>query len=327
MGEDRISGYVKGLLEVADGVHAYLQPDGGWGWSNAGLIAGADASLLVDTLFDLPLTAEMLQSMAPITCKKPISTVVNTHANGDHCYGNQLVAGDGVAIVASTAAASEMDETPPALLAGLVAMARATPGELGDFVVDAFGAFEFDGIEPTPPTETFSGSLTIRAGDRPVELREVGPAHTSGDVIAWLPDERVLFSGDILFIGGTPIMWAGPASRWIEACHSIEALNPSVIVPGHGPLAKLEDVAAVARYLAFVETAVIERHRVGMDPVQITRDLDDAVHNSEFAHWRDRERLAINVETVLRTAYLEHEPATLIELFERMASLRAFRGK
>ena len=103
--------YTKGLHELGDGCFAYLQPDGGWGWSNAGLVVGDGQSLLVDTLFDLHLTAEMLDAMAPHTAAAPISHVVNTHANGDHCYGNQLVAG--AEIIASTAAAEEMGEVPP----------------------------------------------------------------------------------------------------------------------------------------------------------------------------------------------------------------------
>src|SRR5580658_2181388 len=84
--------YDKGLHEVADGVWAYLQPDGGWGWSNAGLVTGGGHALLVDTLFDLKLTAEMLDDMRRTTPEATrIGTVVNTHANGDHCFGNELV--------------------------------------------------------------------------------------------------------------------------------------------------------------------------------------------------------------------------------------------
>ena len=104
--------YTKGLHEVGDEVWAYLQPDGGWGWSNAGLITGGGASLLVDTLFDLKLTSEMLESMRHATpAAGRIGTVVNTHANGDHCYGNALVAG--AEIVASKNCADEMMELPP----------------------------------------------------------------------------------------------------------------------------------------------------------------------------------------------------------------------
>src|SRR3954467_11115499 len=94
------------FVEVADDCHAYLQPDGGWGWSNAGLIVGDGASLLVDTLFDLRLTQRLLDSMAAITLIAPIGQVVNTHVNGDHCYGNALVAG--AEVIASSATAHEM---------------------------------------------------------------------------------------------------------------------------------------------------------------------------------------------------------------------------
>ena len=103
-----------GLYEVADGVWAYLQPDGSWGYSNAGLVAGEGTSLLVDTLFDLKLTQAMLDAMEGVTATKPIDTVVNTHANGDHCYGNQLVRD--ARIIASDAALEEMDDVPPPLL-------------------------------------------------------------------------------------------------------------------------------------------------------------------------------------------------------------------
>ena len=84
--------YTKGLKDLGNGLHAWLQPDGGWGWSNAGLITDGDQSLLVDTLFDMHLTADMLKAMQDATGLKPrdIGTIVNTHANGDHCLGDQL---------------------------------------------------------------------------------------------------------------------------------------------------------------------------------------------------------------------------------------------
>src|SRR3954447_9563540 len=100
------------LVEVGDDCHAYLQGDGGWGWSNAGLIVGDGTSMLVDTLFDLRLNAEMLTAMDAVTAAAPLATGVNRHANGDHCYGNELVRG--AEIVASSAAADEMSHVPPA---------------------------------------------------------------------------------------------------------------------------------------------------------------------------------------------------------------------
>src|SRR6202051_4382715 len=99
--------YVKGLHDVGEGLHAYLQPDGGWGWSNAGLVSDGEQTLLVDTLFDLTLTEEMLRAMRDaVPAAARIDTLVNTHANGDHCYGNQLIRE--ARIVASARAAAEV---------------------------------------------------------------------------------------------------------------------------------------------------------------------------------------------------------------------------
>ncbi len=105
--------YTRGLHGLGNAVYAYLQPDGSWGWSNAGLIVDGEASLLVDTLFDLKLTQEMLDTMRrSVPAAAHIDLVVNTHANGDHCYGNQLVAD--AQIIASKHTAEEMTELPPA---------------------------------------------------------------------------------------------------------------------------------------------------------------------------------------------------------------------
>jgi alkyl sulfatase BDS1-like metallo-beta-lactamase superfamily hydrolase len=88
--------YHKGLHDLGQGCHAWLQHDGGWGWSNVGLITGSGTSLLVDTLFDLNFTAEMLAVFAPVTDRHPLATLVNTHSDTDHFFGNELVAAQGV---------------------------------------------------------------------------------------------------------------------------------------------------------------------------------------------------------------------------------------
>ena len=101
--------YTKGLHDLGNSVYAYLQPDGSWGWSNAGLITDGEASLLIDTLFDVKLTQEMLDTMRrSVSAASHIDMVVNTHANGDHCYGNQLVSD--AQIIASKKTANEIVE-------------------------------------------------------------------------------------------------------------------------------------------------------------------------------------------------------------------------
>jgi glyoxylase-like metal-dependent hydrolase (beta-lactamase superfamily II) len=274
-----------------------LQPDGSWGYSNAGLVAGGDSSLLVDTLFDLRLTRVMLEEMHRVIDRRPIGVVVNTHANGDHCYGNQLLRG--ARIVASQAAAREMDEVPPSLLHTLKQLDLGEDGNR--FVADAFGPFRFDDIELTPPTETFTGSTTIEIGVRDIVLEEVGPAHTAGDVIAWAPDSRVVFTGDILFLGSTPIIWAGPIGNWLAACRHIRNLSPDVVVPGHGPISDVDGVAQVERYLEWLQRETRERHQAGLSVLDAAWDID----LGEYNEWGDRERTVVNVDAI----YAELDPA------------------
>jgi glyoxylase-like metal-dependent hydrolase (beta-lactamase superfamily II) len=296
------------LHEVGDRVWAYLDDRATWGYSNAGLIGGERSSLLVDTLFDLRMTRAMLDAMAPITATRGIATVLNTHANGDHCYGNQLLRD--ARIIASDASANEMDDVPPPLLH---AFKQLDLGEQGNqLVADAFGPFRFDDIEATLPNETFSGSLTVEVGGRPVALEEVGPAHTRGDVIAWVPDARVVFTGDILFIGSTPIVWAGPVDNWIAACRRIRDLKAAVIVPGHGPLTDAGGVQQVEGYLEWLRRESVKRHDAGMEVVETAWDLD----LGEYADWADAERIVVNVDAV----YAELDPA-----HTRMNAVTAFR--
>jgi glyoxylase-like metal-dependent hydrolase (beta-lactamase superfamily II) len=310
--------YTKGLHELGDGLYAWLAPDGSWGWSNAGLVADGGASLLVDTLFDLPLTREMLAAMraAEPRAAAQIDVLVNTHANGDHCFGNELVGG--AEIVASKAAAAEMGETPPEALAGMVKALGGADTALGRFVREAFGAFQFEGIRLTPPTRTFEGRLELRVGGKRVELLEVGPAHTRGDVLVHLPAERVVWSGDILFVEGTPIVWEGPVSNWIAACERILAMDAAVVVPGHGPITDRRGVLAVKAYLEHLLREARARFEAGMDAWSAARDID----LGEFADWRDAERLAVNVDTIYRELGAAG-PRNLMELFGRMAELRA----
>lgn len=303
--------FERGLVEIGDGCHAYLQPDGSWGWSNAGLVVGDGASLLVDTLFDLVLTGAMLDAMSNLTRTAPIASLVNTHANGDHCYGNQLV--DGAEIISSTAAAHEMTEVPPSMLAAL----NAAPGEVGDLFRSFFGDFQFDGIELRLPTRTFDGRLDIEVGGRVIELVEVGPAHTAGDVIAVVPEARTVYTGDILFIGGTPIVWAGPLSNWVAACDYILGLDVDTIVPGHGPLTDKKGVADVRDYLSFVDREATARHAAGVDAFDAARDI--ARQLGDFSQWGEFGRVSVNVETVYRSLDHAHESPDVVEQFRRMS--------
>jgi glyoxylase-like metal-dependent hydrolase (beta-lactamase superfamily II) len=312
--------YRKGLHDLGNGTYAWLAPDGSWGWSNAGLVVDGNRSLLVDTLFDLPLTREMLDAMrdAEPGAARRIDALVNTHANGDHCYGNQLV--EGAEIIASAATAEEMAEVTPEAMAALMRAVAEMPTPLGRFVKHCFDPFEFEGIEMTPPTRTFEGQMTLRVGDKAVDLIQVGPAHTRGDVLVHVPDDRTVFTGDILFIDGTPIMWAGPVQNWIDACQRITEMDVETVVPGHGPITDPGGAAAVKEYLEYVRDQARKRYDAGLDAFEAARDIA----LGDYASWGDAERIAVNVDCLYREFSGDDSPTDAPTLFGRMAELGGF---
>jgi cyclase len=303
------------LLEVGSDLYAYVQRDGGWGWSNAGLVVGGESSLLVDTLFDLRLTGEMLAVMRrAVPAAAHIETLVNTHGDSDHTYGNQLLAG--ARIVASEHAAQQMGELPPQAMAQLVEQAPAM-GELGAFFLECFGAFDFRGVELRLPSETFTESLTLQVGERELRLIEVGPAHTRGDILVHVASERVLFCGDILFSGAHPIVWAGPVSNWIAVCDRILAMDVETIVPGHGPPASPDAVRELKAYFEYLYEQARERRAAGMSALQAAR----AIGLDRWAQWGNRERVVVNIASIYAELDGDREGPNPLAAFEQMAAL------
>lgn len=290
--------YRKGLHDLGNGCHAWLLPDGSWGWSNSGLITGSGTSLMVDTLFDLNLTREMLEGIRPVTENHPLATLVNTHSDGDHVFGNQLLAERDVEIIASKPAADLMTQEAVAAIANT----KKASGALGEFARHIFGPFDFDGIVATGPDRTFEGQESLDVGGREVRLIQVGPAHTPGDTLVYVPDARLLYAGDILFVGGTPIAWAGPIDRWIAALDQILDMDVDTILPGHGPASGKPEVSAMRDYLVFVQDEARRRYEDGLT----VDEAIDSIDLGEYAKVPEFGRIAQNVLNV----YQQLDPTT-----------------
>ena len=301
--------YTRGLHEVADRVWAWILPDGGYGWSNAGLVAGDGASLLVDTLFDLALTREMLTAMKAITDRAPITDALITHSNGDHTHGNQLLDGS-VRIIAAEGTAEEIAHV---MAPEMLAMAQtANLGPIATpYARDRFGHFDFSGIKLRNADQTFDHHLTIEVGGRQINMLNLGPAHTAADSVVHVPDAGVLFGGDLLFIGCTPIVWAGPIANWVAACDAMIALDAPTVVPGHGPITDPDGIRAVRGYLAHVAEQAEAAYRKGLSWAEAA----DTIDLGEYASWLDAERVVVNVYQ----RYRELDPNT--PLLEIMALL------
>lgn len=289
------SDYTRGLHLLARDTFAYLSPPGTWGWSNCGLVISGAQALLIDTQFTVPLTRELLNAIEAQCPGAEVATVVTTHANGDHCWGNQLL--DAAEIIGSAAVAHGMaHEVQPEELAALSGPdSPDTP--LGDYMRRHFGVFDFTGVRVTPPTRTFTDRLDVPVGDRAVELIEVGPAHTDGDVIVHVPDVGVVYAGDILFIGGHPIMWTGPVDNWIVACDRILATGADRIVPGHGPVTDPAGVQTFRGYLEWVAQRAEQAYAAGLPYWEAG---SPSAIPPAYARWGNPERLVITMAAAYR---------------------------
>lgn len=298
--------YAAGLQELADGVHAWIQPNGAWGESNAGLVLGDGASALVDTLWDQRLTRAMLDAMAPLTAAAPIALAVNTHSDGDHWWGNAELPAAAEIVTSAASLDAMRREEPPHGLARMRRLSNALrrmpgpAGAIGRYVGPMLAPFDFDGVTLRFPGRSFSGRATERVGGRTLELIEVGPAHTAGDLIVNLPGTGVVFGADILFFGITPAMWAGPVTNWLTALDLLDGLDADQFVPGHGPVGGRAEIAALRDYWTWLSEGVARHRATGRSAMQAARELIREPAFRQFRDWGEAERIAINATTIHR---------------------------
>jgi glyoxylase-like metal-dependent hydrolase (beta-lactamase superfamily II) len=306
--------YAEGLYNLGKGCYAWMVPNGSWGESNAGLVVGKGQSLLIDTLWDLDYTGVMLDAMGKITSKAPIRTVINTHSDGDHFWGNELL-GD-AEIITSQASLDDMTSTKPKSMILLERIGKVMSAvkvfdgdKAGNWFQQMVAPYDFGAVTLTPARRAFEGGLTLDVGGRKVECIEVGPAHTAGDLIVFVPHARLVYTADILFIGSTPVMWAGPVENWLAALHLLETMDADTFVPGHGPITDKAGIAMVRSYWEFVAEEVGKRFKAGMAASDAAYDI---VLSAEFARqpfssWNSPERIMTSTHTIYR--HLNGKPA------------------
>ena len=299
--------FSEGLYKITDDVYVWLVPNGSWGESNAGVIVGNTSSALVDTLWDLVYTNEMLSAMKPFVTHRPIRTVINTHADGDHFWGNQLFTD--AEIIASKKGNEEMSRLKPqsvimlALLGKILnKMPNSNLKQAGHFFKTMVSPYHFRGIRSTPATRTFEGALSLDLDGKKIDLIEVGPAHTPGDILVYAEASKTIFTGDILFMESTPVMWAGPLKNWINALDRILEMDVDYVVPGHGPVTDKEGVKQVKAYWAFVSEELGKCFKKGWKPEKAATAiaLSQNFASTDFYTWNSPERLMVNAHSYYR---------------------------
>jgi cyclase len=265
--------------EVSDGVFAYVQPDGTWWINNTGFLTGPQGVISIDTCSTRRRTRAYADAIAAVT-PAPVRTVVNTHHHGDHTFGNALF--PGATLVAHERARAEAIAFGPA---------RDLPfwdnPDWGDLPLD-------------PPFLTFTDEIALHVGDLRVQVRHVGmAAHTTNDVLVWIPERSVLFCGDLVFNGGTPFLLMGSVAGCADVLENVvRPLGARTVVPGHGPVFEGDEpVSATLDYLRFVLDVAARGRAAGVSPLEAARSTD----LGRFAGWPDAERIVGN----LHRAYAE----------------------
>lgn len=270
------------LVEIAEDVYAYTQLPGGWCVSNAGVLMGPDGAVVIDTLATQS-RANRLRDAVDARCPGPGRILVNTHHHGDHHFGNQVF-GSSATIVAHDLARVEMAK-----------------GGLG--LTQLWPQVDWGQIRVVLPAVTFDDRLTLHVGSHRAELIHVGPAHTTNDVVVWLPEERILFAGDVVLSGATPFNLMGSVSGARVAIEQLSRLGARTVVCGHGPVTGPEVFDHNAEYLIWVQQLAAAGVEAGMTPLQVAREADV----DRFGHLLDPERIVGN----LHRAYAELQEGPL----------------
>ena len=290
------------MQQVSDECFAVLNDKNRVCDANSGLI-NLGGGLVIDTQSDLAHARRMIELFSRVWLRMP-RYVVNTHEDGDHVWGNQLFSG--AEIIAQRTVRERMPHVADPretrkLLAGAdrfltrLVLGAVHPGALA-IARQLEQDYDFRGIELTLPTTVFDERHVLDLDGTQVQLIHVGPCHQSGDTLVYVPDQRVLFAGDVVFRECTPMGWSGSYAKWLKALDLIIALDPDVIVPGHGPVCGLEGAMEMKAYLDYVYAESRRFFARGMSALEAAKRID----LGPYSAWSAPARVYLNVERAYR---------------------------
>lgn len=325
---------------LAPGVYTIRHPDptDDFPDGNTTVVVGEREVLVIDTCY-LPSSADADIARIRGWTDKPVRWVLNTHWHNDHVGGNQRyrAAWPGAQVVGHEETRRMIDARVRAYVSRFVS-ADSTFGRqrealrrIAESGVDAKGvrvdaaarqaaaeslgrleraSAEFRDIVIEPPSITFETGLRIDLGGRVVELKHLGRGNTGGDVVAWLPAERILVAGDLVDVP-VPYAFAGYPGDWITTLDRLAALDPLRVVPGHGdPLhgkGYIERVAALLRNVRAQVNALFDRHGSGVTLEEVHKAVDLGAARREFSG-EDADNLEFfdaSMASLIRSLYAE----------------------
>mgnify|MGYP001318806194 CR=1 FL=1 len=282
------------VQEVVPGVYAALAVPGQGAWSNAGFVDLGKGILVFDTMFT-PGAGRDLRAVAEAVTGKPVRWVVNSHRDYDHYLGNQAFSD--VDIISTRKTREVMAQRTPAFI-DLVRTQHASflqkfRGRIAsetdplrraeltqEYDEHAALAAARDELVPVYPSLLFDRTLILHGEARRAELHCFGHMHTESDVVLYLPEDRVLFTGDVVQVGYHPVLRCGVPAEWVAFMSEVLALHVRWVVPGHGPVGSRDDLELMNRYVR-----EIREWAAGSKPVP-----------EPFRRWKAGEVLEFNLE-------------------------------
>ena len=266
------------VRQLAPNVFAFMQAGGpgllAQGVSNAGFIVGDDHVMVIDAA-GAPFHAKALIAAAQkASGGKPIRRLIDTHHHGDHVNGNQFFGP--IEMISHPYCRQEVIKAIP-----------ATPAKWDKR--DGWA----DGTEDrklVPPNTTIDGNVVYHYSDMPVEVQFVGPAHTYGDLMVYIPKYKLLFASDVGFFYVAPFAHNAHVGKWLELTDRIMKMDVDTIVPGHGPIGGKKALAEMAEYFRLLRTEVRKRYDAKMSPGRAAAEI----RLGKFDNWIGPERVVMN---------------------------------
>ncbi len=234
--------------------------------SNAYFVVTEEGVLVVDALTTYKLGKELVEAIRKVT-DKPVKFAVITHYHTDHFYGAGALKEEGATLIAHEWALDYISQ--PSSWNFYEARKKILKEHM-------------EGTDMVPPHITIKGEIDIYLGEYKFEVRHFCKAHTQGDIIVWMPEQRVLFSGDIVFDGRIPFLGSGNSKGWLVCLEKIMELAPEVLLPGHGdPMLTKERIKDrvewTYRYISDLRNTIRKMIEEGHDIDYVRENINDAL--------------------------------------------------
>src|SRR5918999_2018575 len=252
----QVATQINTVKELAPGVYFHEGDLRGKGHCNNGWVIFNDYVLVLDANF--PSGAREIIPKIKAQTSKPIRFAFDTHHHGDHAYANQVWIDNGAVPVAHENVVSEMRKYETGLFGGKPGRWEGEAKQREDLRTTRLKA----------PSLLYRDLMIFDDGRRRVELRYFGVGHTHGDGFAWLPKERILFTGDAAVNGPFNYMGDGDSAAWIETLGKVQTLGATIVAPGHGPVGDARVLAAQRQYFVALRAEVEKRKALAPDRVQ-----------------------------------------------------------